>query len=336
MMTTPDVGMMSKRAEISGSGYGSAVKNHRLPSWQDLLCQKQHRDFEFQNRIERLKSSPNRHWFRLAQFIGAAFRSPSYRKFLDISWDELVDIYADQVLRNFTLRKEIAGTDLNEDDLLPVSGIVGTKFVQPYHQLPCSRVTAVRRAKEARRLCSPNDPILLLGDDDLVCLELARSGFRKITVADIDMDLLTHIASEARARKYPIALCHCDVREEPPADLVGRYKLVFLDPIYTVDGIRIFLDSALKASPDLDTLFFLSINLISLRRKGIAQVESLFEQHDLDIVKFYSGFNAYPLPRGMGTLINAINKVVLRGALISDERPVISHLTSDGILLRRG
>jgi predicted methyltransferase len=124
--------------------------------------------------------------------------------------------------------------------------------------------------------------ILLLGDDDLVSVAIARftglhgtagrgspathhgavalpaaggqagatglaGQVRQLTVVDTDQDVLDCIAAQTADSGLDLRLVRHDLRQPLPADLVGGFDVACTDPPYTVAGAELFLSRAVAA-----------------------------------------------------------------------------------------
>jgi predicted methyltransferase len=100
--------------------------------------------------------------------------------------------------------------------------------------------------------------ILLLGDDDLVSVAIARftdvdeaaslaGRVRQLTVVDTDQDVLDCIAAQTAGSGLDIRLVRHDLRQPLPADLMGGFDVACTDPPYTVAGAELFLSRAVAA-----------------------------------------------------------------------------------------
>jgi predicted methyltransferase len=112
--------------------------------------------------------------------------------------------------------------------------------------------TAVRRAlwlDGAYDLAGAH--LLCLGDHDLTALLVARvNPAVRITVVDIDERILEYVDTVAAARGLPIRCLYADLRFGLPGPAIGTADLVFTDPPYTPDGVRLFLARGLRALRD--------------------------------------------------------------------------------------
>ena len=90
--------------------------------------------------------------------------------------------------------------------------------------------------------------ILCLGDHDLTSLAVgAVEPGADLTVVDIDEPILDHIAASAGRRGLPLTAAWADLRLALPPSLVGTADLVFTDPPYSTEGMRLFLMRGLEA-----------------------------------------------------------------------------------------
>lgn len=94
--------------------------------------------------------------------------------------------------------------------------------------------------------------ILLLGDDDLIAIAIARfaaltgtaAGVRRLAVIDTDPAVLAWIGSQTAGTGVAVELIEHDLRRPLPAGLSGAFDVVCTDPPYTVPGAELFLSRA--------------------------------------------------------------------------------------------
>jgi predicted methyltransferase len=115
--------------------------------------------------------------------------------------------------------------------------------------VPATPETMARRAlhlAEAYELQGAS--VLCLGDHDLTSLAIgAVAPATEVTVVDIDELILDHITGSAGPVGLPVTAAWADLRLALPPSLVGTADLVFTDPPYTTQGMRLFLVRALEA-----------------------------------------------------------------------------------------
>src|SRR3989441_1038009 len=89
---------------------------------------------------------------------------------------------------------------------------------------------------------------LLLGDHDLTSLALAQvAPGVTITVVDSDERILDYIETVSARHGWPIRALFTDLRLELPRSVMASYDLVFTDPPYTPEGMRLFLARGLES-----------------------------------------------------------------------------------------
>lgn len=97
--------------------------------------------------------------------------------------------------------------------------------------------------------------ILLLGDDDLVAVAIARfaarmgmtAGVRRLAVIDTDPAVLGWIGSQVAGTGVAVDLVEHDLRRPLPAGIAGSFDVACTDPPYTVPGAELFLSRAVAA-----------------------------------------------------------------------------------------
>ncbi|GAB3157568.1 bis-aminopropyl spermidine synthase family protein [Myceligenerans halotolerans] len=95
--------------------------------------------------------------------------------------------------------------------------------------------------------------LLCVGDHDLTSIVTClRNPAARAVVVDIDEDLLTYVDRVAAERGLDIETAYGDLRTGLPEAARGTADLVFTDPPYTPDGVRLFLARGLQGLRDRD------------------------------------------------------------------------------------
>lgn len=90
-------------------------------------------------------------------------------------------------------------------------------------------------------------PLLFVGDHDLTALATCLvNPAARAAVVDIDEALLAHIDRIAGETDLAIVTRYADLRFGLPPDLVGAADVVFTDPPYTPEGVRLFALQGLR------------------------------------------------------------------------------------------
>jgi predicted methyltransferase len=164
--------------------------------------------------------------------------------------------------------------------------------------------------------------ILLLGDDDLVSVAIARfarltglaaaasaaAGLRRLTVVDTDPDVLSCIRSQVAGCGVEVELIRHDLRQPLPGQLLGEFDVVCTDPPYTVAGAELFLSRAVTAlAPEPGRHVFFSFG--ARRPAETLRTQQLIAGLGLAVRSLQPGFNAY---LGAGILSGTSNLYHLR------------------------
>jgi len=116
------------------------------------------------------------------------------------------------------------------------------------HVLATPETMARRALYLAGRYELAGASVLCLGDHDLTSLAVGSvMPDAELSVVDIDEAILDHIGASAPGLGVPVTAAWADLRLALPPSLGGSADLVFTDPPYTTEGIRLFLVRALEA-----------------------------------------------------------------------------------------
>ncbi len=141
--------------------------------------------------------------------------------------------------------------------------------------------------------------ILLLGDDDLTSVAVARfvqqfgagESIADLAVVELDERLLEFIGAEVGEPGFPVRLVRHDLRDPLPASLAGRFDTVVTDPPYTPAGAALFLSRAVEALAGEGSNVFLSFGS---RRPGAQfELQRTIARLDLEIRALTRDFNDY-------------------------------------------
>ncbi len=90
--------------------------------------------------------------------------------------------------------------------------------------------------------------IILLGDDDLVSLAMALTRLpEKVTILDVDDDLLSFIKKISKEEKLNIEVIKHDLRYPIPENLSGTFDVFFTDPPDTLLGLILFVSRGVES-----------------------------------------------------------------------------------------
>jgi hypothetical protein len=121
-------------------------------------------------------------------------------------------------------------------------------------QVPATAVTVLKRGHYLLRSFDLRGAhVLCVGDHDLTSLGLFLAGGAdglRASVADADEALLGYIDAEARRRGFDVRCYAADLRLGLPTRLRESAQLIFTDPPYTPEGVRLFVTRGLQGLAD--------------------------------------------------------------------------------------
>lgn len=233
----------------------------------------------------------------LQAFARHAPINESARRVLTLPFEEQ-RLYVERLLAANVARGHGAASDGE-----PVYEHVGRLGITArYNQLPCTPTTRRDRADLLERAGLIGAPVVLLGDDDLVSVELSQRGFHDITVADCDETLLGVIKVRTAGAAHQPALIKADFvkgfKAERPA------AAVCLDPPYNPEAVKLFLRVAF-ANVDAATphALYLMYNPYLVGASGRAEIEAALEAQGYTLKKRLEAFNSYPVNRVQSSLL---------------------------------
>src|SRR5262245_60892643 len=164
-------------------------------------------------------------------------------------------------------------------------------------QTHCTVPTKIRRVLKLHAAGAlAGRKIVLLGDDDLIAVAIARfarltgADIGQVTVIDSDPAVLDWIGEQASGAD--VQLVEHDLRDPLPAGLTGAFDVACTDPPYTVPGAELFLSravSALQRRPGLHVFFSFGAR----RPAEMLATQRLIAGLGLVIRSITPGFNSY-------------------------------------------
>lgn len=176
---------------------------------------------------------------------------------------------------------------------------------QILEQQVCTLSTAWARAKRIAERFPGGGKVLFLGDDDLVSLALAHTGIFEIDVLEIDLKLVRLLRREGAGK---LTVQRRDLSGGLPADYEGQYDVVVSDPMYSAEGMEMFVACCAPAlKPGYESRLFLSTYPPLLEAPEL--FGEVLNDAGLKVLQTDENFNRYPFPeenrkKTMGGLIN--------------------------------
>ena len=121
--------------------------------------------------------------------------------------------------------------------------------VRKYDQFTATVETTSRRASLLNFFGDvTNKKMLFLGDNDFTSVAVANlHTASEIAVLDIDNRIIDKIDSISKSEKLDINSGHYDAGKTLPSSYSGKFDVVFTDPPYTTEGIKLFVSRAIQA-----------------------------------------------------------------------------------------
>lgn len=169
--------------------------------------------------------------------------------------------------------------------------------------------TSVQKALilEKKGLISNKHSVAIIGDDDLVSIVLAKKypELVKITVLELDDDLVSKLKLISEKYKLNIEVLKYDARDKIPPQHFGKYDSVLIDSPYTYTGVKLFIDRSLqllKGHMDFSGKYiFLNYgNSFKSPEKTLA-IQQVIGEYDLLIEDKINNFNNYVGAESIGS-----------------------------------
>lgn len=164
--------------------------------------------------------------------------------------ESIRSLYESNYLREEQLWLELEGKNAKEIiKLLEKYSHLRPSAERKYDQFTATLETTAKRANLLNFFGDIKDKrILFLGDDDFT--SVATASFKEaeeITVLDIDPRVLGGIEKISNEQRLNIQTIIYDARVPLPSSLVNRFDVVFTDPPYTTEGIKLFVSRGVEA-----------------------------------------------------------------------------------------
>ena len=229
----------------------------------------------------------------------------------------------------------IANLQLHSETERGLLGSENGSFSHHYSQQPCTKNTLRKRLAIAQQFCRKEDPVLLVGDDDYVGIELIDAGFTDVTSVDIDPKVCDSLRAYARKQGKNLRVLQHNLEKVAPLEYCRPYKLVFIDPMYSEAGLDLFLKGAFSfLNREVDTYFFLSFHILSTAKGDQLDLAAKLKSFDLKLHRVFPTFNSYPMAFRYRFLLSILIRSCIRTKAFAQLNYSLSHFFSDGLLLQ--
>ena len=146
--------------------------------------------------------------------------------------------------------------------------------------------------------------LLFLGDDDFTSVAVAGLHTApEVAVLDIDNRILDGIDSISKSEKLEINSGNYDARKTLPLSYSGKFDVVFTDPPYTADGIKLFVSRAIQAL-DLSnqtTRIYICYGNSDRAKERFLPIYEMFSASGLMVRWVFDKFNRYQGAKSIGS-----------------------------------
>jgi len=146
--------------------------------------------------------------------------------------------------------------------------------------------------------------LLFLGDDDFTSISTAKTNkASEVTVLDIDARIIEIINKIRINEKLSINVENYDARKTLAAFHQNRYDVVFSDPPYTSEGIKLFTSRAIKALDlsNQSARIYLCFGNSDRAKERFLPIYNIFESSGLMIRWVFDKFNRYKGAESIGS-----------------------------------
>ncbi|HIP16975.1 MAG TPA: putative methyltransferase [Methanothermococcus okinawensis] len=135
--------------------------------------------------------------------------------------------------------------------------------------------------------------VLFIGDDDLTSLPTAMTDFcEEVVVMDIDDRLLNLIDNISKRENLNIKTIKHDFRKPLTKDFKGAFDVVFTDPPYTLNGLKLFLSRSVEGLGEGSSgVLYLAFSHKPMEE--YLEVQKIINSMNFAIYELIPGFNTY-------------------------------------------
>lgn len=202
-----------------------------------------------------------------------------------------------------------------------------------YDQFTATLETTARRASLLHFFADlQGKNILFLGDDDFTSVAAAAlKKAKRITVVDIDKRILKAIKDISDQQNFEIETIKYDARKSLPQVLTARFDIVFTDPPYTPEGIKLFVSRGIEAlnSENKAARIYVCYGSSDLAKERFLPIFDILASSGLIIRWVFDKFNRYYDAQTIGSASSLIvceitpkTKPLIKGDY---DKPIYTH-----------
>ncbi|GEM_PF-904285 len=136
--------------------------------------------------------------------------------------------------------------------------------------------------------------IMLMGDNDIMSIGLAMTDLpRRVTVFDIDHDLIKFINSVKPSNGLKVECSRYDARKPFSERLSGKYDIAVTDPPYTPEGLDLFIRRCIQGINNSNGAVLISFGYSDRSRERVLPLQDILTKRGLVIEEIAPSFNRY-------------------------------------------
>lgn len=208
-----------------------------------------------------------------------------------------------------------------------------------FDQLQITEEGIIKKIEIMRRFDDlENKRIICLGDDDLVGIALALTKKpKKITVLDVDREIVNYENQILNKLGYKNAAFFCDFLKPIPKRFKGQYDIFITEPPDTVAGINLFFSRGIDCLNKKGGIAYLGVCKNNLKDKEFLEIEKNILKTNSLITDIFSYFQEYTpskhdlewvlgLPKGIDSpKISWFFSDLLRIKILEGAKPLIKE-----------
>jgi predicted RNA methylase len=284
------------RTTIKQTAKKLELRASRIANWLNTLAT----EGEMSNEdFTRLTGLPQTHSSRLLSEINAILEPPSKRVVVS---REFVAPLQETTERLLTPTGEEIKAKIREK--LQSYKSTKPKDKRKFDQFAATEETvAIRVVKMLDEGDVQQRSIILLGDNDLTSIGIALTReAKRITVLDIDKNVLRTIKAISQDQGLEIETLQHDLRDPLPSEMEHQFDTVFSDPPYTIQGVGTFINQAIKSMRQrFDARIYLCYGNSDRARERELPIQQEITNRGLLIHEKNFQFNSYLGARSIGS-----------------------------------
>lgn len=232
--------------------------------------------------------------------------------YFDLDFDNIEPIISLLIEENIMTFNEInqysiKGLDYNKSNIVNEKIDTLNNPKSTFNQFPCAKESVINRVNTLL-----NDfpfvtsmKVGLMGDDDLLSIEIARRTKFQPIVFELDSSVICKIKKIAKEENLNIKIIKKDLTKTQKTK--EELDTFITDPPYTVAGVLTFIYHGIGSLVIKDR-FYVIANQMLLGYSGLYEIYRYLIEAGIYPIKILNSYNEYPFPRNYRESIDVRNK----------------------------